>query len=96
MAASEVIRVRIEPEVKESLSKMYAARGTTISQSVRSFLYGELEREATAPDRFDAIMAAADARLESSGEPDVSLEDIVAFVDGVRDERRASAFPSAG
>ena len=96
MAATETIRIRIDPEVKNSLTHMYARRGTTISQAVRTFLYEELENERTALDRFDAIMTAADAKMESAGEPEVSIDDIVTYIDSVRDERRAGSLTQAG
>lgn len=91
MPATETIRVRIEPDVKNSLTQLYKARGTTISQEVRTFLYEELAQNASALDRFDAIMASADAKLESAGEREVSIDDVVAYVDRVREERHAEA-----
>lgn len=61
----EVLRIRIEPEKKLALNDLYAKRSTNISKEVRSFLDRELESMSNPLDRFDAIMASADAKLDA-------------------------------
>ncbi len=93
-AKTETIRIRIDPRKKVMLTEMYNARGTTISTAVRDFLDSELASAAHPLDRFDAIMASADAKLEAYGAPEPSLEDIVSFVEDAR-KKRAGEFAVA-
>lgn len=91
MAATEILRIRVEPEVKEALTKLYKAQGTTVSQAVRGFLSDELAKQSSALDRFDAIMASADEKTKSSGQSEPVIDDIVAYIEKVRCERQADA-----
>ncbi len=91
MAATEVIRIRVEPEVKDALNSMYKAKGTTISQVVRSFLLDDLQKHSGAVDRFDAIMSSADQKVAASGTQTPSIESIVEYVDRIRTERMNDA-----
>ena len=86
-ALTDSVRIRIEPEKKRALERLYAQRGTTISQAVRGFFDEELASQANPLDRFDAIMDAADAKADSYGAPEPTIDDIVAFVDRIREER---------
>lgn len=94
MAQTETIRVRVDPELKSDLSAWYRQRGTTMSQAIRTFLFDELQRSrnAEAPSatrRFERIMETADSALAASGEPPLTTQDIVDFVEAVRSERAA-------
>lgn len=91
MAATEVIRVRVRPEDKSRLTRLYAARGTTLSQAVRTFLLSELDAEADALEMLDRIADSAERKIEASGLSSPSVDDIVAYVEAVRDERTADA-----
>lgn len=84
---SETIRIRIEPEKKIALTKLYEERGTSLSGAVREFLDQELESQAQVLDRFDTLMGSADRKREAYGAPEPSIEDIVAYVERVREER---------
>lgn len=88
MAATETIRVRIDPETKELLTQLYKAKGITISQAIRGFLAEELKKEVSSLDRFDAIMASANHKIASTGEPTPTIDDINAYIDHIRTERR--------
>lgn len=91
MAQDEVIRIRIDADDKRDLSQMYAQRGTTISQAVRTFLKGELQAYRSAVDAFDAIMASADTKLEASSLPEPTIDEINDFVSRIRSERSQQA-----
>ncbi|EPI5388452.1 TPA: type II toxin-antitoxin system RelB/DinJ family antitoxin [Pseudomonas aeruginosa] len=45
MAATEIVRARIEPELKEAASKILEAMDITISQAIRMMLMQVVERE---------------------------------------------------
>lgn len=84
---TEVIRIRIEPTKKAALTELFRARGTNVSQAVRDYFDEELESSAHPLDRFDAIMASADKQLASYDAPEPSIQDIVAYVERVREAR---------
>lgn len=83
----DVIRVRIESEKKTALNRVFESKGTTISEEVRRFLDEQLLAESDALDRFDAIMASADERIDAYGAPEPTVDDIVSFVDRIREQR---------
>ena len=91
MAHDEVIRIRIDAEDKQDLTEMYAQRGSTISQAVRTFLKGELQAYRSAVDVFDAIMASADQKIAASSLPEPSIDEINDFVARIRAERAQQA-----
>ena len=91
MATDDVIRIRIDAEDKKGLTEMYARRGTTISQAVRTFLKGELQTYQSASDAFDAIMVSADQKLAAASLPEPSIEEINEFVSKIRSERAKQA-----
>ncbi|WP_172135157.1 hypothetical protein [Adlercreutzia sp. ZJ473] len=86
-AMTDVIRIRIEPEKKTALAELYRSRGTNLSQAARDFFDTELESAESPLDRFDAIMAAADEKLDAYEAPEPTIEDIVAYVEKVREVR---------
>ena len=88
---TDSIRVRIEPEKKAALTRLYEARNTNISQEVRSFLDRELEATSDPLSRLDAIMESVDAKLEAYGAPEPTIQDIVAYVERVRVQRAKDA-----
>ena len=92
---TDTVRIRIEPEKKRALEALYAQQGTTISQAVRSFFDDELASCANPLDRFDAIMASADEKVEAYGAPESTVDDIVSFVERVREERSCATAVSA-
>ena len=87
-AMTETIRVRIEPEKKATLTRLYKRRGISISQAVRQFFDSEL-------DRFDAIMASADKKLDAYAAPEPTVDDIVNYVESIRAERAKDAVACA-
>lgn len=84
---TEMIRIRIEPEKKAALTRLYQSRGMHISQVVRDFLDDELEAMGNPLDRFDAIMESADKKLGAYNGPEPTIDDIVAYVERVRSAR---------
>ena len=62
---TDTIRVRIEPEKKTLLTKLYEEKGTNLSQAIRDFLDKEIESQSDPLDRFNAIMASADKKREA-------------------------------
>ena len=95
MTASDVLRIRVDPEFKESVSHMYEQRGTTVSQAVRSFLVEELAAYSSAVDAFDAIMASADAKVEASGMREPTIDELNDYVSRIRAERSGLALAAS-
>ena len=91
MSATDSIRIRLDPDFKDRVVSMYLRRGTTVSAAVRAFLAEELEAQGSAVDAFDAIMASADAKAQSSSLGEPSIDDIRSYVARVRAERAADA-----
>lgn len=91
MAASETIRVRIDPETKKALTKLYEAKGTTVSQAIRSFLAEELKETTSVVERFDALMASAHEKIDALDKPAPTLDEINTYIDKVRTERYEDA-----
>lgn len=87
MAASETLRIRVEPGFKEEVTRMYEQRGTTVSAAVRAFLASELASYTAALDTFDSIMASADAKVQASGLREPTIEEINEYVSRIRAER---------
>ena len=85
---TDTIRVRIEPEKKTLLTKLYEEKGTNLSQAIRDFLDKETESQSDPLDRFNAIMASADKKREAYGAPEPTVQDIVDYVDKVRESRQ--------
>lgn len=83
----DMIRVRIDGRKKAALSRMYEAKGTTVSEEVRRFLDDQLLAESDVLDRFDAVMASADEQLEKYAAPEPTIDDIVSYVDRARAQR---------
>jgi len=94
-AMTETIRIRIEPQKKAALTRMYEQRGTNLSQVVRSFLDDELASQSDPLSRFDAIMSSADKKLDAYGAPEPTVEDIVSYVESVRAARSADTAAQA-
>jgi hypothetical protein len=90
-AMTETIRIRIEPEKKEKLTRIYQSRGTSISQAVRNFFDAELATQVDPISRLDAIFGSVDAKLDNYGAPEPSVQDIVDYVEGVREARAVVA-----
>lgn len=84
---TETIRIRIEPEKKAALTRLYKQRGTNISQAARDFFDEQLEDMADPLDRFTAIMASVDAKLDAYDAPEPTVDDIVKYVESVRAKR---------
>ena len=91
MTASETIRIRVDPDFKEAVTRMYQRRGTTVSQAVRTFLAGELSASADATDAFDAIMASADAKAKASGLGEPTIGEINDYIARARANRAAQS-----
>lgn len=85
---TDTIRVRIEPEKKALLTKLYEERGTNLSQAIRDFLDKEIESQSNPLDRFNAIMTSADKKREAYGAPEPTVQDIVDYVGKVRESRQ--------
>ena len=84
---TDSIRIRIEPQKKAALTRLYESRGTNVSQVVREFLDAELESSLDPLDRLDAIFASADEKLAAYNGPEPTVEDVTAYVDKIRAAR---------
>jgi hypothetical protein len=77
--------------MKESLKRLYDQRGITISEAARQMFEHELTRTQSASSQLDAILESAAQKLESTGLPSPSIEEITAYIEKVRAERLADA-----
>lgn len=84
---TDMIRIRIEPEKKEALNRLYKSKGTSLSRATREFYNRELEAVEDPLARFDSIMAEADAKREAYAGPEPTIKDIVAYIERVREAR---------
>ena len=91
MAASETLRIRVEPSFKRDVTRMYEQRGTTVSAAVRSFLTDELSSYTAALDAFDSIMSSADDKVQAAGLREPTIDEINDYISGVRAERAREA-----
>lgn len=87
MSATDTIRIRIEPQLKNSLQEYCARRGTTISQEIRDYLNKKLLDQASTLERFDALMLSAEKKLESSGLPAPTMDELNAYIKSIREQR---------
>lgn len=95
MTASDTLRIRVEPEFKKEITRMYEQRGTTVSAAVRAFLADELASYSSALDVFDSIMASADAKTEASGLREPTIDEIRDYIDRARAERSKDALAAS-
>ena len=95
MTASDTLRIRVEPEFKREVSRMYEQRGTTVSQAVRSFLASELSVYKSSVDAFDAIMASADRKVAASGLREPTIDEINDYIARVRTERAGASLAAS-
>lgn len=86
-AMTDSIRIRIEPSKKIALTKMYQLQGKSISSAVRGFLDSELAMKGNPLDEFDAIINQVDEKLHAYGGPEPTVDDIVAYVERIREAR---------
>ncbi len=90
----ETIRIRIEPEKKAALNRLYKKRGTTISQAARQFFDEELKNTSDPLERFDAIMESTAKKRDAYNAPEPTIDDIVEYVERIRKERAGDSFAS--
>lgn len=84
------LRTMLTPAMKAEYKAFCAARGQGMSERVRMLILNDMAGE-DAGKRFDSIMASAATKNEASGLKTPSVEEINAFVDGVRAERIGDA-----
>jgi antitoxin component of RelBE/YafQ-DinJ toxin-antitoxin module len=87
MGATETIRIRLEPKLKEDLQEYCARRGTTISQEIRDYLKNRLLKQESALDRFDVLLARSEQKLEASGLSAPTMDELNLYIESVRKER---------
>ena len=90
MKATEVIRFRVTPEEKAMLQQQCQEKGTTMSEEIRTRL-GFGAKPQSVEEKLDEIFAEIDENIRTCGLPIPSDEEIVAFVNSVREERIAEA-----
>ena len=90
MATTEIIQFRVTPQEKEELVRRSKARNTTLSETIRLDLrLGE--PELTPLEMFDQALVRARRELVSSGLPELTQEEIVAYCEKARQERAVEA-----
>ena len=95
MTASDMLRIRVNPDFKRDVTRMYEQRGTTVSAAVRSFLADELASYSSALGAFDSIMASVDAKAQASGLGEPTIGEINGYVARVRAERAGEALAAS-
>jgi hypothetical protein len=88
MSATDIIRIRLEPELKAAFTKRCAQKGVSASQVLRGFVQQEAT-QARAVDRLDALLAKASQKNASSGLSSPTIDDINAYIAKVRKDRYA-------
>jgi antitoxin component of RelBE/YafQ-DinJ toxin-antitoxin module len=87
MGATDSIRIRIDPQLKNDLQDFCDRRGTSISQEIRSLLSEKLKKQASALERFDALIANSEQKLNAAGLPEPTIDEINLYVIQVREQR---------
>jgi len=88
MNATDTIRIRIEPGLKQKLQKRCDVEGITLSQLIRDFLIKEASLPLTTADRFDAIMENARIKTAATGLAEPSIDDINSYISSIRQQRQ--------
>lgn len=96
MAASEVIQFRVSKEEKRELIRRSKERNATLSETIREDL--ALDQRRLSPlEKFEIAQQRAAQDLASSGLPELSEADIVAYCNEIKRVRaEEAAFDHAG
>jgi antitoxin component of RelBE/YafQ-DinJ toxin-antitoxin module len=89
MSATDIIRVRLEPELKAAFIKYCEQKGVTVSQALRDFVQQETTSTSIV-DRFDALLLKASKTNVSSGLRAPTIEGINAYIAKIRQDRLAA------
>ena len=89
MSATEIVQFRVEPSVRRDLESRCARRGVSVSQGLRDIVMVDLYGEKPPADELASIIASADEKLDASGLPEPSVDQIVEYCERVRAERSA-------
>ena len=89
--SGEVMRVVLPPALKVQFRERCAQQGQNMSERTRQLIAQDICAEATPAQRLSQILASAQAKNEASALPALSIEDIDAFIDEIREERIAKA-----
>lgn len=87
----EVMRVVLPPMLKVQFRERCAQQGQNMSERMRQLIAQDVSSEATPAQRLSQILASAQAKNDASALPSLSIEDIDAFIDEVREERIEAA-----
>ena len=87
MAAMETIQIRLDPMMKRDLERLCTKKGVTVSETVRELISADLYRQKTPAEELAEIFDEIDERVEASGLPTPSIDEIVAFCERFREER---------
>jgi len=87
MKATDTIRIRIEPSLKQKLQSLCDERGVTLSQVIRDFLIKEANHPLSVAERYESIMANARTKIEATGLEEPDIDDINSYIEAVRKER---------
>ena len=87
MTAMDTIQIRLDPMVKRDLERSCAKKGITVSENVRELISADLYGQKTPAEELKEIFDEIDERVEASGLPTPSIEEIVSFCEKIREER---------
>ena len=91
MAATEMIQVRVNQQLKKQAIQLFTSRGLTLSQAIREYLENEIQEAILDPEiALQSIFDSADEKIATSGE-EISLDSINEFLAQTRKERREKA-----
>ncbi len=91
---SEVMRVVLSSSMKTQFQAKCAKRGQKMSERMRQLIAEDLAQEHTAAENLSDILASAAKKNEASSLPLMTIDDIDAFIESVRDERISSGHVS--
>ncbi|MEC4175079.1 hypothetical protein VJ918_05360 [Adlercreutzia sp. R21] len=89
--AGEVMRVVLPPLLKVQFRERCTQQGQNMSERMRQLIAQDVSSEATPAQRLSQILASTQAKNEASALPALSIDDIDAFIDEIREERIAKA-----
>lgn len=84
-----ILRVVLPTAVKHEFREKCTSSGQNMSERARQLIIRDLEKPASPAQRLSAVLASAEEKARASELPELTIDDIDAFIDEVRDERIA-------
>ena len=86
-AMGDVMRVVLSPALKSQFQDRCAEQGQKMSERMRQLIVEDLAREKTPAEKLANILASADRKSKASKRPELTIDEIDAFIESVRNDR---------